>query len=372
MIHKSHYLVLFVTFFSLLPFLSDDLNSQRTWNDQSGKHSFEATLLEVTETHAKLKASDGKEISVPVARLSNSDQKLVEAVRHCEISHGHVGALNQLEQKLVDKTSDAVKEIDELQKKSGGGFAAGLYSSTFKACMGGEAQLDQARRQLDDTIKRIRIVREAFPEMHKKTLASALNNRAIISVRDNKPTGAVSNLQDASELFDETPRVLYHNIKMLSQVASKSGQSFLGKGDQKRLATLVARPHEGDSQSLPSRYMYTLEHDPFLSLLAPGKNSANQTSTNVSLQSLGLIGSLWQNRILPELTCLQCNGKGFLRCPGCSRGVVTEKVQVFAGRNQKGEDLYTTKFKTTECPRCNGKGGFDCRSCVDGRLTLGK
>ena len=364
-----------ILLFPLLALVSSSVlsqNSQRTWSDQSGKHSFEATLVEVTETHAKLKGTDGKEVTVASARLSKTDQGFLEAVRHCEISQSHVVTLESLESQLVDHTDIAVAQIDQLQKKSGGGFAAGLYSSTFKACMGGETQLDQARRQMDETIARIRKVREAFPSMHQKTLLSALNNRAIMAVRDNKPAGAVAMLEDASAIFDETPLVVYHNIKILTQIAGTVGNlNYLGKGERKRLAELVARSHEDTPDTLPNRYIYTLDHDPFHSILDVSKNQASNTnSSSGNLQSLGTIGALWKNRMLPELTCLRCSGNGTLRCPGCSKGVVSEKIRVVVGQNHVGGDVYATKVVATECPQCRGDGGFDCPSCERGRLSL--
>ncbi len=47
----------------------------RTWSDASGKFRVDATLLRVADGKAVLKRADGKEVSVPIKRLSEADQK---------------------------------------------------------------------------------------------------------------------------------------------------------------------------------------------------------------------------------------------------------------------------------------------------------
>jgi hypothetical protein len=55
--------------------------STRTWTDASGEHKIEATYLGVADGKVKLKKSDGKEIAVPLDKLSADDQKLVEKLQ---------------------------------------------------------------------------------------------------------------------------------------------------------------------------------------------------------------------------------------------------------------------------------------------------
>ena len=50
----------------------------RTWNASNGKFSVEAKLLKVDEGKAVLKRADGQEISVPLDKLSEADQKYVD------------------------------------------------------------------------------------------------------------------------------------------------------------------------------------------------------------------------------------------------------------------------------------------------------
>jgi hypothetical protein len=46
----------------------------RTWVDSSGKHRVEAELVRVAGTNVLLRNSEGKQVTVPIARLSNDDR----------------------------------------------------------------------------------------------------------------------------------------------------------------------------------------------------------------------------------------------------------------------------------------------------------
>ena len=46
----------------------------RTWTDVSGKHRIEATLLKVDGPTVHLRRADGRELAMPLAKLSTADQ----------------------------------------------------------------------------------------------------------------------------------------------------------------------------------------------------------------------------------------------------------------------------------------------------------
>jgi hypothetical protein len=49
-------------------------NEQRLWKDATGKFQIRATLIEQTATAVRLHTADGREVSVPIQRLSQADQ----------------------------------------------------------------------------------------------------------------------------------------------------------------------------------------------------------------------------------------------------------------------------------------------------------
>ena len=65
----------------------------RTWQDESGKFKIEAELLEVNEDSVRLRKADGKEISVPIARLSKTDQDFVRASQKSTTSPNPLDAI---------------------------------------------------------------------------------------------------------------------------------------------------------------------------------------------------------------------------------------------------------------------------------------
>jgi hypothetical protein len=53
---------------------------QRTWTDSSGKFSVEAEFVETKQDSVVLKKTSGKLITVPVARLSETDRRYLQSL----------------------------------------------------------------------------------------------------------------------------------------------------------------------------------------------------------------------------------------------------------------------------------------------------
>lgn len=60
--------------------LADLKQTLRTWTDSSGQHKVEARFVSVDETKVTLKTDAGREISLPLKRLSDEDRELVEGL----------------------------------------------------------------------------------------------------------------------------------------------------------------------------------------------------------------------------------------------------------------------------------------------------
>jgi len=54
----------------------------RKWTDNTGKFSVEAELVEVKNDQVVLKKTDGKVITLPVARLSETDRQHLQSLPH--------------------------------------------------------------------------------------------------------------------------------------------------------------------------------------------------------------------------------------------------------------------------------------------------
>src|SRR4051812_10615308 len=55
------------------------LAEERTWTDKTGKFKTSGELVEVQDGQALLRRADGKEIKVPLERLSDADQQFIKA-----------------------------------------------------------------------------------------------------------------------------------------------------------------------------------------------------------------------------------------------------------------------------------------------------
>jgi hypothetical protein len=53
----------------------------RIWTDTTGEFKIEATYLGLADGKVKLKKADGKEIAVPLDKLSKDDQQLVQQLQ---------------------------------------------------------------------------------------------------------------------------------------------------------------------------------------------------------------------------------------------------------------------------------------------------
>jgi len=75
--------------------------SGKTWKDKSGKFSVEATLIEVTENVVVLRRADGRQIRVPLVRLSEEDRDFaLRAGREPEGNRERVNYLAKLNEKM--------------------------------------------------------------------------------------------------------------------------------------------------------------------------------------------------------------------------------------------------------------------------------
>jgi hypothetical protein len=77
---KGERFALVFGFLLALPFTSSPLLA-RIWTDSSGTHRTEADLVKVLNESVRLRTPDGRDIEVPIAKLSAQDQKFVEGER---------------------------------------------------------------------------------------------------------------------------------------------------------------------------------------------------------------------------------------------------------------------------------------------------
>lgn len=331
---------------------------EREWVDLSGKFKVVAKLEKVDVETAHLLKTDGSAAAVPVSRLSKNDQEYVEAWNQIKSSLEQV---NKTESLLPGLATEPIATVEVFTKMhwDDGGITAGLIAASILAADGGPKRFEDAERILDETIFRLRLVAKHFPSVHQNTLISALNNRAVLSLRSLNGAKAVTFLREASKITDEIAFVVHHNSATLLAVTAEDSFLRLSTGSKLQLREIA----ESQSEVLsgitpPNRFLYSTKYD----VSQPPATTSVPTDRLGALRAVGL----W-----PELTCLLCAGTGFKDCPTCARGVVNVKTREVVGINPLNKQpIFGTVSNTVKCQNCNGKGGFKCPACRDGRLPF--
>lgn len=295
---------------------------QKEWRDATGKFSIQAELDKLSAESITLRASDGRSIVIPRAKLSEADRAfligldiLAESDQQHELLLPHIDRLYT--------SPGAVLEIFSLlHKQYRRGSVAGLYLSCARAVVGGKAGLAEAKQIADETISRLRLVQKEFPDSQKQTLMSALNNRAVIAIRELKADEAVRYLMDAAAQFEDVPFVVYHNSTLLLEVSSIPKTILdLDRRSRSELVHLLARKKpESPGAAIPQRYLYSLAHDPFNYPTAADKPVADLPVPKKRDTELAPIAPGYQ---------LSSYGSGFLIAP---RMVLTNKHVVKDGK----------------------------------------
>jgi S1-C subfamily serine protease len=282
--------------------------NQRVWRDATGKFSVQAKLDRLSPESITLSASDGRSIVISRAKLSEADRAflvgldvLAESDQQRELMLPHVDRLYT--------SPGAVLEIFSLlHKQYRRGSVAGLYLSCAHAAVGGKVGLAEAKQIADETISRLRLVQKEFPDSQKQTMMSALNNRAVIAIRERKADEAVRYLIDAAEQFEDVPFVVYHNSTLLLEVSSIPKTILdLDRSSRSKLVQLLARKKpESPGAAIPQRYLYSLAHDPFSSPTVADKPVVDLPVANKRETELAPIAPGYQ---------IVGSGSGFLIAP---------------------------------------------------------
>ena len=154
---------------------NDDADYQlRTWKSSSGTYEVQATLISKTDTEVLLKREDGKEVAVPISRLSEADQLYLKNVDHKSRSNNpEIDRLKQMAMQFYESlrsedraearnllTDDARKLAEE--KKS-------VLAKLPKPDAGSRG-LRVGKVQVDGDDAEITVTVKAAGEQHKTTL----------------------------------------------------------------------------------------------------------------------------------------------------------------------------------------------------------
>lgn len=132
----------------------------RTWTDSTGNYTVEATFVELEEEQVTLQKKGGKEVTVPLARLSKNDQEWAKTeARFQEIIADYMKKAAETE----TKRADLWKEQKELLAKHGP--------------ISGKGPLDEPHQRMwDNTITLARLPsRDDFRKQRDQNIKKAVN-----------------------------------------------------------------------------------------------------------------------------------------------------------------------------------------------------
>ncbi len=250
----------------------------RTWTTHSGSFTERARLVSVDISHISLETLQGKQQRIQISDLAEEDRQIALALLQCEQNSETAAKVSQHAGQFRTSPAAIAELFDVMHDQAEKDFVAGFYAGMLNAFSRDSDRLQTSKRELAQTVARLKAINAVLPNAHGLTLASAMNNLAIVSLREGNVKRAVSLLADASQSVETMPIAVYHNATLMIEVAINAGkQSKLSDGDRKRLAKIVAGSSpEATQYKFPQRFMYTLAHDPFVSPLLP--NSEHRAS----------------------------------------------------------------------------------------------
>ena len=100
---------------------SDEFKQLRTWLDNTGKHKIEASFIDLAENKVTLAKPDGKEIKVPLNRLSEPDRDFARQAQRAETKS--LESTNPFEQVAAQKEKDLRPDFSRMKGVKGGRFS---------------------------------------------------------------------------------------------------------------------------------------------------------------------------------------------------------------------------------------------------------
>ena len=230
----------------------------RYWEDPTGKFKIHAVLKSYDGESVTLIKQDGTAIRVPRSKLSTKDNRFILAIETLRQSAEQAELMAPHLNQVVAKPGATLEIIEALRNDFPEAIGANLYGAAIYANVDfGSDALRRAKSCMGSAIKSLQCVETHFPGRHTKTLASALNNQAVLAIRDGNLNAAVTNLIKSAELLpDEVPFAVYHNASLILDSGADLG------GSRIRLARILAHGKPEGTELVDNFLMYTLIHDP--------------------------------------------------------------------------------------------------------------
>jgi len=423
MMKRFHFFTWILWAFSACPASAQSVDApnpkfvNRQWSDVTGNFSVSATLSRADQMNAELRKPSGESVRIPLRRLSDNDREYVDVATTMAVAIG----VTPKAREMLDDLQVVLKDIEAVATSDDAGWngthqggdkhpttsfpcspsqarhrqavddcaqafaamhqnpddtvsalLAGTLLATGKDTRSGSTgrstplttsskKWKEAEKYLEESLTRLRKLHKHFPEMHPQTLASALNNRAVLALKLGQKGRAASLLIEAAQV-QETPQVaVIHNIALFRSLAANNNPLFQASVAQQNLMQQAVEKanaaHAANvAPHLPSLFYYTTVFN----------READLTPSNPShTNPIPGPAELW-----PELTCFVCSGTAFIDCAACIRGTTSYVNREPIGINPLNGDVITGNVvRYKPCSKCRSTGGFQCKHCKRGQIS---
>jgi S1-C subfamily serine protease len=245
----------------------------RVWTAATVGFKDRAVLKAIGKEFVTLKPNGEEPKTVLLKDLSDEDQKFIAAVRQCEESAKVFLRVAEHRSRFAASPEAVADILIQLHETNPGDFAASFFAGTLDAFTGSPGRLGKAKKHMNETITHIKKVRASLPTIHTKTLVAALNNRGVVALREGSHSQAIKYFLEAAELSEALPFAVYHNATLLIEYSGKAGnKAKVSKSDHVRMTRAIAKATpEHASARIPKRFVYSLDHEEFTSLVEAPK-----------------------------------------------------------------------------------------------------
>ncbi len=310
-----------------------DFTRSREWTDVSGRFKTDAALVKIEDDSVKLRRADGREVSLPTGRLSETDRDFIGAVRILQQSAQQYDSLSEYLHTDDLHLAATVAVLQSAARSEPDGLVAPFFLVVAKPLLSRESSAqDQAQRASRQVIDLIERVQEYWPNLHRQTLASTYTNLAVISARKRSESGFVNYLRSSAKA--SAPMISFATHHNVSVALSDKTISASFRNDLS--AVLTGRTPQPGPEG-PPRLAYALEHDTF-EISTGGSNDRTPPSESKQTQA--------GHELLSS-------GSAFLIAPdlALTNRHVAEEVTSFVVRNDQGFETSATTLVVSSDPR---------------------
>lgn len=397
----------------------------RTWTSADGKHQQQAKLVKVDGDDITLENQSGKQIELKLSRLSKADHDYIKGLaakpkpgigkgRLTKIERSSIFArdilatyqselavANPEDRKLLESK---IAEFERLAKtgsiRFGNRFVAEAEVAKYRAeaeaivkdwfenaqgmnsrvrlselervkqvdpisidaavflglhYMFYERDYDTATKHFKDAVNRGTRYESINGTPEKQNLICAFNNLALLEIRSNNPARACDHWNRAADIEELLNRQITSNIAKAGRFLDAQGQFGLSGSNsvRKRYIKLVSRTKTVNGSR--NGWFYLLP-------VAQNGEPYQRSDFLVGFDGLGVN---IREGYLEDKVCLQCEGKGILKCnnPSCKKGYVTTveagKV-VWNGKQFVPQQPIT---RVNPCGNCKTTQQVKCWAC---------